>query len=322
MFAPTNFGRARGDYAHVVTKQPSSTEEIEQSRAALAACPVAAIRVETQAHRHHRGMADLTEGEQKLAKQMAISPKVNGLDKPFPRRLSDSAWHVGHHNSKSFGACPYLTCSPGGEWILVDSPKHSKSSVETILEVTAGKPPSYMVLTHVDDTADHQKWKEQFPSIRRIFHSGDLGVHNWIGDTSLERVEILLHETSSDSELQAFSIDGTPLSTEDASELPLVLFHTPGHSPGSISLLSREGEGVLFSGDTLGYTTRTNSLTGFPRYGNNQALQASILDQIKELEWNLVAPGHGHTRLLKTDDEKEAMMKDAKEELLTYSKRR
>jgi glyoxylase-like metal-dependent hydrolase (beta-lactamase superfamily II) len=52
----------------------------------------------------------------------------------------------------------------------------------------------------------------------------------------------------------------------------------------------------LFTGDTLGYSNRVDTLTGFPRYGNNRALQAQTLRLIKELDWALVAPGHGHIK--------------------------
>ncbi|OKL38105.1 MBL fold metallo-hydrolase [Domibacillus mangrovi] len=68
------------------------------------------------------------------------------------------------------------------------------------------------------------------------------------------------------------------------------LFHTPGHSPGSISYYFEEG-GSLFAGDTLfmGSIGRTD-LPG----GNHQDLLDSIHNRLLSLpEETIVLPGHG-----------------------------
>ena len=76
-----------------------------------------------------------------------------------------------------------------------------------------------------------------------------------------------------------------------------VILHTPGHSPGSISLLDRHN-GILFTGDTYAWTMRDGGrMTGFPRYGNDLKQQAETLRKLAELaEWKIIAPGHGHPR--------------------------
>ena len=74
------------------------------------------------------------------------------------------------------------------------------------------------------------------------------------------------------------------------SDAELLVLHTPGHSPGSTCLYSRE-EGVLFSGDTLfkGTVGRTD-LPG----GDMETLLASIEKQLLPLdEETAVYPGHG-----------------------------
>lgn len=68
----------------------------------------------------------------------------------------------------------------------------------------------------------------------------------------------------------------------------LSVFHTPGHSPGSVSLM---GDGILFSGDTLFYggVGRTD-LPG----GSWKELEISIREKIFTLPTNtVVLPGHG-----------------------------
>jgi glyoxylase-like metal-dependent hydrolase (beta-lactamase superfamily II) len=310
-----------------------------------------------------------TPKDEQLVQQMALSPKVNGLELPFPRQIfrHDAAggaaaaaaagdtqpldnyypiYNVGYHNDGSFGATPYLvpaTVHSKNVWILVDSPRHGKSAVQAVTSVTGPSGPDYMVLTHVDDTADHGKWVEEFPSMKRIFHAGDTGRHNWLRDHSLNNVEILLPEpsgpsppppeTMGDSTLSssssssssssvspfcAYSLDGTPLPEtwlQDFTADPntnVVILHTPGHSPGSITLWRKPTPqqqsqsqqqpemtlpGIIFTGDHYGYTTRGGGqMTGFPRFGNNLQTQAQSLKNLLHLQWDIVAPGHGHPR--------------------------
>merc|ERR1712224_17032 len=265
-------------------------------------------------------------------------------------------YFVGHHNSESFGAAPYLLPSSSSSssssstsssvWIMVDTPRYSQSAVRAVESITGPEGPSYLVLTHVDDTADHNRWKERYPNLKRIFHSGDLGVHNWIGDRTLEDAEILLESRSSDRNLQYFDLNGNPIDNGDDIDDDVVLVHTPGHSPGSISLLKRpvssagddadtashslaRSPGVLFSGDTYSYTTREGGhMTGFPRYGNDQELQSKILPLLLDLDWQILAPGHGHVRDYTVrengrdndgaDDERQIEMGKAIEELSWY----
>eukprot|EP00538_Stauroneis_constricta_P006699 CAMPEP_0119561784 /NCGR_PEP_ID=MMETSP1352-20130426/18617_1 /TAXON_ID=265584 /ORGANISM="Stauroneis constricta, Strain CCMP1120" /LENGTH=411 /DNA_ID=CAMNT_0007610067 /DNA_START=117 /DNA_END=1349 /DNA_ORIENTATION=+ len=329
-FAPTVFSRASRDYGHIVHHQPSTDEEILAARASLAACPVAAIRVETSADRHHRGMDAPTPDAQALAPKLAINPKFNGLELPFPRPVAadvaPGVYFVGHHNDKSFGATPYLVSTrtstqtdnddddeTNEAWIMVDSPRYSKSAVSAVEKVTGSNGPRYMFLTHVDDTADHQKWIEHYPSMKRIFHSGDLGRHNWIGDKNLETVEILLQNAADGAQnddptspLQAYRLDGSPIDSLEANEDDAVILHTPGHSPGSITLWKKPNKdscGILFTGDTYGYTTRDGGhMTGFPRYGNNMKVLQQTLDKFMQMNagetqaWSMIVPGHGHLR--------------------------
>jgi glyoxylase-like metal-dependent hydrolase (beta-lactamase superfamily II) len=347
MFAPTVFSRSIHDGAHVVHHQPESVHEIDQARAALSACPVAAIRVETKADRHHRGLDPPSPQEELLIPQLAINAKFNGLALPFPRPIlstpnsfkkkDDMVYYLGHHNEHSFGACPYLFCctstaasaTTGSSsdsnnnnnvsnkvWIMVDTPKFSKSAVGAVEALTGpGRGPDFLFLTHVDDTADHQKWKEYYPTLKRIFHKGDLGRHNWRRDETLNHVEILLDGSTPDdvsAPLQFFTLNGIPLeATAEGSgggidtappveEEGVLLVHTPGHSPGSTSLWKRptaSSPGVLFTGDSYSYSTRKGGqMTGFPQYGNNRKQQARMLPRLLDLEWDIVAPGHGHVR--------------------------
>lgn len=359
-FAPSVFKRADQDYAHIVHHQPASQEEILDARAAMAACPVAAIRSETLAQRRHRAADDRkaavqemwTKQDETLVKQMALSPKVNGLELPFPRPLmyhdvnnnnqsplvSNKVYNVGHHNEKSFGATPYLVQAQVNKkqvWFLVDTPKFGKSALEAVISITGESGPDYLFLTHVDDTADHDKWVEEFPALQRIFHQGDTGRHNWLRDSKLDNeVEILLSQPTTasppeqptqEAPLYAYSVDGTPLPSNWHSDFiedgdnDVVVLHTPGHSPGSITLWKKptaEEPGIIFTGDHYAYTSRTGRMSGFPRYGNNLQVQAKSLQNLLQLDWDIVAPGHGHPRDYSQEQDKEKLKRKEMEEAL------
>jgi glyoxylase-like metal-dependent hydrolase (beta-lactamase superfamily II) len=70
---------------------------------------------------------------------------------------------------------------------------------------------------------------------------------------------------------------------------PFTVFHTPGHSPGSVSFY-HEAEGVLFSGDTLFYHAvgRTDLWGSSP-----VALEASLTRLLALPPDTRVFPGHG-----------------------------
>ncbi|OCA92554.1 MBL fold metallo-hydrolase [Pseudobacillus wudalianchiensis] len=101
---------------------------------------------------------------------------------------------------------------------------------------------------------------------------------------------------------QLGEISGQPadhlLGNEDSltiGSFSLRLFHTPGHSPGSISYFFEEGNAV-FAGDTLfmGSIGRTD-LPG----GNHEQLIRSIHDHLLTLpEEVIVLPGHGPATMI------------------------
>jgi len=354
-FAPETFKRSSITNHHIVHQQPptdttsiddTNFTTLQNARAAMAACPVSAIRSTSMEDED-------VENIQGAKRNFALNPKVNNLPLPFPKVLWEQKegededndfgiWFLGHHCEGSFGAMPYFVKgrNHNGEIVsvIVDVPRCTASSIEAVKSLL---PPNnhgkiYMLLTHVDDTADHQKWKEEFPDIKRIFHSGDLGSYNWIGDESLEDVEVLLHEKSNveDGELVGWSLDGdlmqirklpdideslgssttspsslTSLMSDKDAKYPgdFLILHTPGHTPGSISLLfyphqppHKRSHGTIFTGDTLAYTTRDGGhMTGFPLYAKeDRSRQVETLHRIQDLSpwYDCIAPGHGHVR--------------------------
>ena len=327
-------------------------------------------------------LTELTPQEEITSKAYSLTSNQYNqhLPLPFPLRLSNNVWLLGHHSSKSFGAFPYFVKGyhkGKNVSIIVDVPKYSPSAVRAISSLLEQNQQDakhndeervisvvdYMFLTHVDDTAQHNDWKNEYPTLKRIFHSGDLDRHNWIGDTSLEHVEVLLDGNSVFDNgkriitMKVYSLDGHHHFDLDLSELneeglnerisnlmieidsDFLILHTPGHSQGSISLLFNSQKrlnsdfdgGTIFTGDTYAYSTRNGGhMSGFPRYGNDLAMQESTLKCIGQLSntFDCVAPGHGHVRnyrIMDSDQVYETKQKDiadAVNELLDFAGRK
>jgi len=343
MLAPDTFDYSKAQSKFIVSHQPDPTKNEDQfdlARAAMAACPVSAIRVENSAQRNHSGRAKLSSEDEQIAKELILSPKINQRSFPFPRPVSGlegyGIYYLGHHNSASFGAVPYLvttsTSAHQGDdplkqmSVMVDTPKFSKAAVKAVLSLTGENGPDYLLITHVDDSADHGKWRDHFPSLKRIFHEGDLGVHNWVGDETLEDVEILLkgkttYEKDNNCDViskrgwKVWTLDGDDLNVDsinDTDNHPFTILHTPGHSPGSISLLFKgknietesESRHVLFTGDTYAYSAKEESMSGFPLFGNNLVVQSQTLRKFLTLpKLDAILPGHGLRRIYSVKDD-------------------
>jgi hydroxyacylglutathione hydrolase len=68
----------------------------------------------------------------------------------------------------------------------------------------------------------------------------------------------------------------------------LTILHTPGHTPGCISLV---GDGVIFTGDTI-FAHGGIGRTDFS-YSNSQDLQASVKKILRLPASTIIYPGHG-----------------------------
>jgi len=70
--------------------------------------------------------------------------------------------------------------------------------------------------------------------------------------------------------------------------LELTVFHTPGHSPGSLSIYWPKQK-VLFTGDLI--FKNGIGRTDFP--GGNSTLLKKSVERLRELEIEMLLPGHG-----------------------------
>jgi glyoxylase-like metal-dependent hydrolase (beta-lactamase superfamily II)/ferredoxin len=223
-----------------VYHQPETDAEERLALMALVACPTGSIGT-TNKHDAHIGID------------------------AFPMLIAEDVYFCGFTSEKSFGGWSYLIVRPesdGGN-LLIDSPRFATQVVKRIDEMGGV---SQMLLTHQDDIADHERFREKF-DCERVMHAQD-GARR-IG---VERV-----------------IEG-----EDAVQLTddLLAIPTPGHTRGHIVFLYKRR--FLFTGDHLAWSPSRQTLTAFPSVAwYSWAKQTESMLRLANYDFEWVLPGHG-----------------------------
>ena len=231
--APSVF-RAEGDNS-VVHHQPENADEALRAEMALVTCPVASIG---------------TAGKRRL--DAAIGS--------FPERIEDDVYFCGFASEDSFGGSSYLIRRPGGN-VLVDSPRFTAPLVRRLEEWGGVR---WMFLSHIDDVADHQKFRDHF-GCDRVMQAEDARF-------PVER-----------------TIDGTdPVALADG----LLVIPTPGHTAGSQCLLHRDR--FLFTGDHVWWNPEDGQLGASRRYNwHSWSEQRRSMERLLQHRFEWVLPGHG-----------------------------
>lgn len=235
--APASF--AAEAEVSVVAKQPESPHEIRRAEMAILACPVGCI-----GSRQKRSLRAAQEA--------------------FPDPIAEGVYQCGYHSEDSFGAASYLIVRPEGN-VLVDSPRFTKPLVRRLEELGGVQT---MFLTHQDDIADHERFREHF-DCQRILHSDDVGP-----DT--ESIEHIVEGTA------AIVFD------DDLTMLPV-----PGHTRGSMCLLYRDS--FLFSGDHVAYSPSLGQVYAFrDACWYSWAELEHSMERLAAYRFEWMLPGHGH----------------------------
>ena len=175
--------------------------------------------------------------------------------------------------------------------IVIDPGDDSESILEAIAR--HGLTLSLIVATHAH--FDHILAAED---LRRAtgapfyLHEDDVSLLDWLPAS----LELFLGRVSGEApEVDATLKDGDSI---EVGTRGLTVIHTPGHSSGSISLLSTEGDGMLFSGDTL--FARSIGRTDLPG-GDFDELITSVRKRLFPLGDLNVFPGHGPATTLERE---------------------
>jgi glyoxylase-like metal-dependent hydrolase (beta-lactamase superfamily II)/ferredoxin len=236
---------ARGLFTEVdggsaVTRQPATPEERHAAFLALRACPTASIGCQ--------------------------GDKTGLKDADFPLQLEPGLFYLGYASEHSFGAASYLLQRPGGN-VIIDSPRFHEplaKAIEALGRVV------WMVLTHRDDVADHERWARRL-GCRRVLHRDDV-------DSGTRGVE-----------LQPQGLERVELAPG------LVFIPVPGHTRGHAVLHAQDR--YLFTGDHLEFDEEAGSLRAFRDFcWYDWRQQTESMRRLLDLRFGWVLPGHGRQR--------------------------
>ncbi len=170
-----------------------------------------------------------------------------------------------------------------GDCIIVDTGLDCEPLIDFLRQGKLN--PTALVLTHghIDHIAGVNALRENFPNIKVYIHEFDSGMlEEPLSNLSAMAGAAFITEPA-DFTLQ----DGDVV---EQAGIKLQVLHTPGHTPGGISLYSAE-YGIVFSGDAL--FADSVGRTDFPG-GSMTQLVAGIKDKLLTLpDETKVYPGHG-----------------------------
>ncbi|HVT02141.1 MAG TPA: MBL fold metallo-hydrolase [Thermoanaerobaculia bacterium] len=236
VIAPAVFAES-GDQSAVV-RQPGTAGEVLAAEKALLSCPTASIGT-------------------RVKRPMAAALSA------YPEPLDGEVYFCGFTSEKSYGALSYLIVRPEGN-VLIDSPRFSGPLVRNI-ERLGGV--ATMLLTHRDDVADHQKYRDYFHCVR-VLHADDVTA-------------------------RTSSIELKPSSREPIEiAAGITMIPVPGHTRGHAVFLYRNH--YLFTGDHLAWNEDRIQLYAFRSacwYSWEE--QKRSMKSLLPFSFEWVLPGHG-----------------------------
>ena len=221
-----------------VHHQPANGEELLAAQKALIACPTASIGSATKYD---------------MARALAS----------YPELIDDDVDRCGYTAESSFGAFSYLVRRDSGN-VLIDSPRFAGPLVKR-LEAMGGV--RRMLLTHLDDVADHDKFHERF-GCGRVLHRDDVRKRTAAVEMKPEGLQPV------------------------ALEPDFLMIPTPGHTKGHSVFLYREK--YLFTGDHLAWDPDDERLMAFRGacwYSWSEQIES--MKRLLDFRFEWVLPGHG-----------------------------
>ena len=193
--------------------------------------------------------------------------------------------------------CVYLVGSDK-EWALIDCGVHGETIGRNLLEVTGVSPNlRYVILTHghIDHIGGLTYFKHKFPEAKVVAHTLDL--------PAIEEGRPEL--TAADwygVKYTGIAVEKALLKSEEVltiGEMQLHLLHTPGHTPGSISLYTDwQKQRVLFGQDIHGPFQS--------QWGSDKKAWRYSMQILLDLQADIL--GEGHYGVIQPRDEVKAFI--------------
>ena len=170
-----------------------------------------------------------------------------------------------------------------GDCLIVDAGLEPAELINFLQQHKLNPVAAILTHGHIDHIAGVTALRENFPEIKVYIHKLDAEMLTG----ALTNLSALAGQTLSTEPADVFIAEGDNI---DQAGIRLEVLHTPGHTPGGISLYSKEDQ-LVFVGDTLfaGSVGRTD----FPGASFAQLIK-SIREKLFTLpDETLCLPGHG-----------------------------
>jgi glyoxylase-like metal-dependent hydrolase (beta-lactamase superfamily II) len=197
-----------------------------------------------------------------------VYTKVGTVRRPLPPKKVLSGIFAFPPNPDSFGGISYLVKGEHQNF-LVDVPEYIGENI-SFIEHTG--PPEFVFLTHRDDVADAEMFREKFGARLIIHESERYAVNN---------PDVTFRETHK---------------LDDA-----IIIHTPGHSPGSSSLYYPNAR-VIFTGDHI-TADRGKPVAEDFSWTYNYGLQIKSARKLLDYDFDFILAGHGGRWLIRNAKE-------------------
>ncbi|MCK4752066.1 MAG: MBL fold metallo-hydrolase [Planctomycetes bacterium] len=167
--------------------------------------------------------------------------------------------------------------------LIIDPGLNARKLLELLSEHNLN--PVAVILTHghIDHITGVADLHEKYPDMKIYIHTADAGMLTGVQSNLSEMTGNQFTTAAADVLLEQDSVI-------DQAGIKLLVFHTPGHTPGGICLYLKE-QGIVFVGDTLfaDFVGRTD----FPG-GSSTQLINSIKEKLLTLPGEtIVYTGHG-----------------------------
>lgn len=175
----------------------------------------------------------------------------------------------------------YILAQDKDSCAIIIDPGDEEAKIKSVLDKYRLNP-AFIINTH--GHIDHIGCDEKF-SVPVYIHKKDLAL---LKDSRLNLSSFFTRPLSVSSEIRTLR----DKETVEMDSLQLQVIHTPGHTPGGISLLlQKPKDKILFTGDSL--FCRGIGRTDFPG-ADEDSLIKSIKDKLLELpDDTVIYPGHG-----------------------------
>ena len=204
------------------------------------------------------------------------------------QKVSSGVWLVGSDEISGSGDCHVYAVKTGAEYCLIDAGTQYAEKILDNIQQTPLKDCSLraLILTHChfDHIGATHQFVHKFPNLEIYAHSWDVGAIE--GQSGTERLTAAGWYGTQLQPIKVTHVIHKDTATLDFGGVKLHMFHTPGHTPGSMVVYYTDSEGkkILFGQDIHG--------PFMPEFNSNIEDWRASMKKLLALRADILCEGH------------------------------